>query len=145
LTSSIFGAENIGPCVWAFMCVEIVSRYGVSYVYWIVLHLGSWVKRDQLDVTWFIISLINAQHVSDVNTSILRSFRHMCWIISWVVLIWFDVCWCYAVVWLWWCGIRMQVETLTLVLQPVYGYHTTTAIPQLNSNTRRTRSMHPLE
>ena len=30
---------------------------------------NSWVKRDQLDVTCFIISLFNAQHVSDVNTS----------------------------------------------------------------------------
>ena len=26
--------------------------------------------------------------------------------------IWFDVCWCYVAVWLWWCGIRMQGETL---------------------------------
>ena len=29
----------------------------------------SWVKRDQLDVTFFIISLFNAQYVLDVNTS----------------------------------------------------------------------------
>jgi len=36
------------------------------------------VKGDQLDVTCFIISLFNAQHVSDVNTSILRSLRPMC-------------------------------------------------------------------
>ena len=35
----------------------------------------SWVKRDQLDVTCLIISLFNAQHVSDVNTSILSSLR----------------------------------------------------------------------
>jgi len=42
-------------------------------------------------------------------------------------LLWFDVCWCYVVVWLWWCGIRMQAEAL--VLQPAYGYHTTTAMP----------------
>jgi len=27
-------------------------------------------------------------------------------------LLWFDVCWCYVVVWLWWCGIRMQAEAL---------------------------------
>jgi len=39
----------------------------------------SWVKRDQLDATCFIISLFNAQHVSDVNTSILRSLRLMYW------------------------------------------------------------------
>jgi len=30
---------------------------------------------------------------------------------SWVLLLWFDVCWCYVVVWLWWCGIRMQAST----------------------------------
>jgi len=89
------------------------------YVYWTVHHLDSWVKRDQLDVTCFIISLHNAQHVSDVNTSIIRSLRLMCWVISWVVLLWFDVCWSYVVVWLWWCGIRMQAEAL--VPQPAYG------------------------
>jgi len=87
----------------------------LSYVYWTVHHLDSWIRRDQLDVTCFIISLFNAQHVSDVNTSILRSLRLICWVISWVVLIWFDVCWCYVVVWLWWCGIRMQAEALVHV------------------------------
>jgi len=39
----------------------------------------SWLKRDQLDVTCFIISLFIAQHVSDVNTSILRSLRCTGW------------------------------------------------------------------
>jgi len=34
-----------------------------SYVYWTVHHLDSWIKRDQLDVTCFIISLFTAQHV----------------------------------------------------------------------------------
>jgi len=99
----------------------------------------SWVQRDQLDVTCFIISLLNAQHVSDVNTSILRSLQCICWVILCVTLIWFDVYWSYIVVWLWWCGICMQAEAL--VPQPAYGYHTTTAIPQCNSNTHRTRSM----
>ena len=33
------------------------------------------------------------------------------------MLLWYDVCWCYGVVWLGWCGILMQVEAL--VLQPV--------------------------
>ena len=72
----------------------------------------SWAKRDKLDITSFIIYLFNAQHVSDVNTSILRGLRLICWVISWVVLLWFDVCWCYVVVWLWWCGIRMQAKAL---------------------------------
>ena len=37
---------------------------------------GSWIKRDQLDVTCFIISLFNAQHVSDVLTS------ETCWALN---------------------------------------------------------------
>ena len=78
------------------------------YVYWTVHRLNNWIKNDQLDVTCFVTSLFNAQHVSDVNTSILRSLRLICWVISRIVLLWFDVCWCYVVVWLWWCGIRMQ-------------------------------------
>jgi len=94
-----------------------------SYVLWTVHHLDSWIKRDQLDVTCFIISLFNAQDVSDVNTSILRSLRLIYWVISWVVLLWFDVCWRYVVVWLGWCG---------AVPQPAYGYHTTP--PQPNHN-----------
>ena len=36
-------------------------------------------------------------------------------VISWVVSLWFDVCWCYGVVRLVWCGIPMQAES---VLQP---------------------------
>ena len=36
------------------------------------------IKRDQRDVTYFFTSLFNAQHVSDVNTSILRSLRLIC-------------------------------------------------------------------
>ena len=113
------------------------------YVHWTVHHLDIWIKRDQLDVTCFIISLFNTQHVSDVNTSILRSLRLICWVISWVVLFWFDVCWCYVVVWLWWCGIRMQAEAL--VLQLAYGYHTTIVKPQRNTNTHWTRAIQPMK
>jgi len=74
----------------------------VSYVYLTVRHLDSWIKRDQLDVTCFFISLFTAEHVSDVNTSILRSLWLICWVISWVVLLWYDACWCYVVLWLGW-------------------------------------------
>ena len=47
----------------------------ISYVYWTVHHVDSWIKIDQLDVTCFIISLFTAQHVSNVSTSIFRSLR----------------------------------------------------------------------
>jgi len=54
----------------------------------------TWIKRDQFDVTCFFISLFHAQHVSDVSTSILRSLRLVCWVISCVVLLWYVACWC---------------------------------------------------
>ena len=47
----------------------------------------------------------------------------------------FDVCWCYGVVWLGWCGIRMQAEAL---LQPASGYHTTIMQHQHTSNQSNT-------
>jgi len=84
-----------------------------SYVYWTVHHLYSWIKRDQLDVICFIISLFTAQHVLDVNTSILRSLRLIWWVIAWVVWFWFDV-------------------------KPAYGYHTTTMQHQHTSNQNHT-------
>jgi len=105
--------------------------------YWIKLHYiemllslginseqGSWIKRDQLDVTCFFISLFNAQHVSDVNTPILRSLRLIGWVISWVVLLWFDMCWCYVVVWLGWCGILRQASACIRI--PHHPSQTTT-------------------
>ena len=89
---------------------------------------------DQIDVTFFFISLFTAQHVSNVSTAILRSLRlivdlfHvlccsglMCVGVS----LWFGlggvvsgVVWCPG-----WCGIRMQAEAL---LQPA------STPPQLN-------------
>ena len=64
--------------VWNFSGHYLRNRstldIGESYVYWTVHHLDSWVKRNQLDATYFII-LFNAQHVSDVKTSIfIRPF-----------------------------------------------------------------------
>ena len=88
-----------------------------------------WIKRDQLDVTCFFISLFLAQHVSDVNTSILKSLRLICWVISWDVLLWYDACWCYVVVWLGWCGIWMQASACVwiphhvLILKPVTRHY----------------------
>jgi len=71
----------------------VLIYYIKFFVYWTVHHLDSWIKRDRFDFTCFFITLFNAQHVSDVNTSILSSLRLICWVISWVVLLWFDVCW----------------------------------------------------
>ena len=38
---------------------------------------------------------------------------------------------------------RMQAEAL--VPQPAYGYHTTPAKPQRNTNTHRTRAIQPIK
>ena len=43
--------------------------------------------RDQLDVTCFIISLFDAQRVPDVNTSILRSLRLICYFMGCIALV----------------------------------------------------------
>jgi hypothetical protein len=98
------------------------------------------IKRDQLDVTCFFISLFSAQHVSDINTSILRSLRVIYGVISWDVLLWYDACWCYVVVWMGWCGIRIQASAC--IRTP---HHTTPAKPQRNTNTHRTRAIHPMK
>ena len=60
-------------CDWiGTFCDKYVSD---SYVYWTAHHHDSWIKIDQFDVTCFIISLLTAQHVSNVSTSIFRSLR----------------------------------------------------------------------
>ena len=72
-----------------------------SYVYRTVHHLDSWIKLDQL---MSLALYFAAQHVSNVSTSILRSLRLICCVISCFVLLWYDVCWCYGVVRLGWCA-----------------------------------------
>ena len=107
-----FGVLNVSEAV---SCVRVGEWLGCGQVVQGSISGNTeryfcWLERYQLDVTCFIVSLFTAQHVSDVNTSIIRSLRLIWWVISWVVLIWFDVCWCYVVVWLGWCGIRMQAS-----------------------------------
>jgi len=85
----------------------------------------------------FIISLLTAQHVSDVNTSILRSLRLVWWVIAWVVWFWFDMCWCYVVVvWYPYAGWNTT---------QCFSLHTDTTPPQRNTNTHRTRTIQPMQ
>jgi len=60
------GVVSVCRLKWASLCSTIKTMHGPINI------------RDKLDVTCFIISLFNAQHVSDVNTSILRSLRLIC-------------------------------------------------------------------
>jgi hypothetical protein len=73
-------------------------------------------KDRPTDVTCFIISLFTAQRVSNVSTSIFRSLRIIVDFFSCVVLLWFDVCWCYGVVRLGWCGNLMQASACIRLL-----------------------------
>ena len=42
-----------------------------------------------------------------------------------VVLLWFDVCWCYGVVRLGWCGNLMQAEALKHYLRSIFSFRFT--------------------
>jgi len=70
-----------------------------------VHHCDSWRIRDQLDVTIYYVSFhfFYAQHVSDINTSIVRSLRLFYCITTLVVCSCFDVCWSFGVARLGWC------------------------------------------
>ena len=55
---------------------------------------------------------------------------------------------CIALVWcvlVLHCGLAGLIGWLALVLQPAYGYHTTPANPQRNTNTHRTRLIQPMK
>ena len=64
----------------------------------------TWRIRDQLDVTSYyaLFHSFYAQHVSDINTSIIRSLRLFYCITTLVVCSCFDVCWSCGVVGLGW-------------------------------------------
>jgi len=90
-----------------------------------------------------------AQHVSDINISIVRSLRLFCWIITLVVFCsWFDVCWSFGVVGLEWCPCcRLKTQPATRIpFQPnrscasACNTDTTPTQPHRNSNTHRTKN-----
>ena len=66
------------------MAVSFLRLYLCNQPGWFLMFIGPCViliveqRQKTLDVTSFIISLFNAQHVSDVSTSILRSLRLIC-------------------------------------------------------------------
>jgi len=86
-----------------------------------------WIKRDQPDATYFIITLFSAQHVSDVNTSILRSLRLIRWVTSWVVSD--SMC----------VGVTLQCGCGGVVSVCRLKHFSTSATLQRNTNTHRIR------
>ena len=57
----------------------------ILYAYWTVHHCDSWRIKGQLGVT-ILFHFLCAQHVSDINISIIRCLRLFCWITTLVVL-----------------------------------------------------------
>jgi len=52
----------------------------------------------------------------------LQKLATYCGFISCVVLLWFDVCWCYGVVRLGWCGILIQAEAcIRITIKTMHG------------------------
>ena len=66
-----------------------------------------------------------AQHVSDINISIIRSLRLFCWITTLVVCSWVDVCWSFGVA--------------DFSLQHWYHSNTTTPASACNTDTTPTQ------
>jgi len=71
--------------------------------------------------TWchllFLFHFLCAQHVSDINISIIRILRLFCWITTLVVFSWFDVCWSFGVVGLeWYLCCRLKNRRKLLVM-----------------------------
>ena len=128
-TNSMNQSQSLRPWIWEFQLQILAPRDPVLwYLLWyfffcefakLQIKIVSWVKRDQLVATCFIITLFSAQHVSDVNTSILRSLRLIRWVTSWVV----SGSMCVGVTLH--CGYGGVVSVCRL--KPTYGYHTTIA------------------
>ena len=75
----------------------------------------SWIKIDQLDVTLLYYFTIYCSTCFKCKYIHLQELETYSAFISWVVLLWFDVCWCYGVVRLGWCGILMQAEACFII------------------------------
>jgi len=76
-----------------------------------------------------LISLFNAQHVSDVNTSILRSLWLICWVIACVVSLWYELrCGLAGVVWYSYAGFSLHKNTTPL--QPNHNITPTRIEPE---------------
>ena len=103
-----------------------------TYVYGTVYHCNSWKQKTNLMLLAILFHFLCAQHVSDINISIIRILRLFCWITTLVVCSWFDVCWCFGVVGLeWYPCYRLQPVTPNLQ-HTSNQEHTTNVVIQQN-------------
>ena len=71
----------------------------------------------------------------------LQELATYCGFITCVVLLWFDVCWCYVVVRLGWCGTIMQAEALLHCTARILQRSAPQPLPTTSSRTRTTHQI----
>ena len=103
-----------------------IKNIWASYFYWTVRHFNSWRIKTNLMTLAIFIHFLCAQHVSDINISIIRSLRLFCWITTLVVLFLFRCVLGFR------CGWVLQAE--------VCYTDTTPTQPHRNSNEHRTKN-----
>ena len=119
---------------WLWLSAISEANICKYYVYWTVHHLDSWIKRDQLDVTCLLFNYLMLNmfrmlvHPSSGACDFLLNYFMGC--IALVRCVLELLCGMAVVVWYPYAGWGTSA----------YGYHTTTAIPQHNTNTHRTRA-----
>jgi len=101
------------PKIWIISktTVKTSNLPQISCVYWTVHYCDSWRIKDQLDVTVILFRFLCAEHVSDINISIIKSLRifllnyHICLIVLGSMCVGVSV-------WLGWSGIRVAGWTV---------------------------------
>ena len=133
--------------------------YIYIHIYWTVHHCDSWRIRDQLDVIsyYVLFHFFYAEHVSDINISIISSLRLFYCITT------LAVCWSFGVAGLEWypCS-RLQhvsdiitsiirilrlfycINTLVVYQAEACYTDTTPTQPHRNSNTHRNKNTRPM-
>ena len=103
-----------------------------------IRNISGWRMKDQLDVTcYFFFHFLCAQHVSDINISIIRSLR-LCWWITTSVVLFSVRCVLELLVRLVLSGVRFASWSTT-VLQPAKRTPPKTSRTK-SSNTQRTEN-----
>jgi len=75
-------------------------------------------KKNNLISLTVLFHFLCAQHVLDINISIIRSSQLFCLITTLVMCSWFDVCWCFGVVGLTWYPCCRLKPATWIPLQP---------------------------
>jgi len=92
LTSRLESAAMFLPVCYS---TQIILK---SYVYWTMHHCNSWWLTDQLMSLAILFHFLCAQHVSDINISIIRTLRLCCWITTLLIVLFSVRCvleiWC---------------------------------------------------